>query len=115
MLYCAAPAFRMCQPAEHRFYEGKEVAVASKGLKRLRKRVASSSSAQKVPLLGGLDPRLWRSMGSSGSMPKKTPSMPRIIGLIRVIWHLISLPFMTPCMSWGWNMFLLNQRSATSP
>ncbi|MCD7451461.1 hypothetical protein HAX54_012130 [Datura stramonium] len=50
--------------------KGEEVAVASKGLKRLRKEVASSSSAQKAPLLGGLEPRPWRRMDSSGLMPK---------------------------------------------
>ncbi|MCD7449201.1 hypothetical protein HAX54_050414, partial [Datura stramonium] len=50
--------------------KGKKVEVASKGFKRLRKGVASSSSAQKHPLLGGLEPRPWRNMGLSGHHPR---------------------------------------------
>ncbi|MCD7458090.1 hypothetical protein HAX54_037137 [Datura stramonium] len=42
--------------------------------KRLLKGVTLSSSAQKAPLLGGLEPRSWRSMGSSGLMPKRNQS-----------------------------------------
>ncbi|MCD9641814.1 hypothetical protein HAX54_028259 [Datura stramonium] len=57
--------------------KGKEVVTSSKEFKRLRKRVAPSSSIPRAPLLGGLEQRLWRSMDSNGSMPKKKSNMPR--------------------------------------
>ncbi|MCD9646604.1 hypothetical protein HAX54_036603 [Datura stramonium] len=60
------------------------------------------------PLLGGLEPRPWRRMDSSGLMPKRKPSIPRRIGLMRVIWHLSFLPFETPPMSWGLSTCLLS-------
>ncbi|MCD9645188.1 hypothetical protein HAX54_033910 [Datura stramonium] len=84
----------------------KEVAIASKGFKRLWKGVASSSLAQKVSLLGDLEPRMSRSRGSNGSVPEKKPIMSRRIGLIKVIWRLSSPPFMTPLVLVGTGVYV---------
>ncbi|MCD7456015.1 hypothetical protein HAX54_030463, partial [Datura stramonium] len=52
--------------------KGKEVVVADRGLKRLRKRTKwSKPSATKHPLLGGSEPKPWKSMGLNGLMRRK--------------------------------------------
>ncbi|MCD9646708.1 hypothetical protein HAX54_036766 [Datura stramonium] len=40
--------------------------------------VASSSLAQRHPLLGDLEPRSWRSMGLSVLMPRRKQSTPMV-------------------------------------
>ncbi|MCE0480810.1 hypothetical protein HAX54_037941, partial [Datura stramonium] len=79
----------------------KEVVVADKGLKRLRKGTkGSKSSTTKVPLLGGSEKKTWRSMGLGGLMPQKKQSMILKTGLIRASLHLSSLPSATLSSSW---------------
>ncbi|MCD7456276.1 hypothetical protein HAX54_031080, partial [Datura stramonium] len=60
---------------------GKEVATSSKEIKWHRKRVAPSSSVPKALLARCFGAKVWRNIGSNGSMPKK-PNMPQRIGLM---------------------------------
>ncbi|MCD9641854.1 hypothetical protein HAX54_028311 [Datura stramonium] len=68
--------------------KGKKVATSSKGFKRHRKGNASSSLVPWHPLLGGLELRQWRIMGSNDSMPKTKPNMPLRLGFMMPVWHL---------------------------
>ncbi|MCD7472941.1 hypothetical protein HAX54_014378, partial [Datura stramonium] len=54
--------------------KGKEiVAVPRGGSKGSGRELHQARQLKRHPLLGGLDPRLWGSMGLSGSMFKKKP------------------------------------------
>ncbi|MCE0481828.1 hypothetical protein HAX54_039911 [Datura stramonium] len=65
--------------------KGKKVAISSKGFKRLRKRVATSSSVPRAPLLGGSWNKRLRNMGLNGSMHKRRPNITLRARLIKFL------------------------------
>ncbi|MCE3051787.1 hypothetical protein HAX54_050804, partial [Datura stramonium] len=79
----------------------KEVATSNKRFKRLRKGVVPSSSVPCSPTTRRFGAKPVEEHGHKLFNAKKKSNMPRRIGLMKVVWHLSSPPFVIPFVSWG--------------